>query len=160
MPHSPFPENILTFSDPSFEPLHQYTRALSAIRRELAPRQKHWYHASLRVNGTGLTTTPMPLEGAAVELALDLTAHRVILTTSRGEQWSTRLRGQPLSEFWNELTAAFAALRLPFNFSKPDQPDAPVAYDTPLIENYWRALSQVDLSARADESPALAVPQC
>jgi len=125
---------------------------LSAIRRELAPRQKHWYHASLRVNGAGLTTTPMPLEGAAVELALDLTAHRVILTTSRGEQWSTRLRGQPLSEFWNELTAAFAALRLPFNFPKPDQPDAPVAYDTALIENYWRALSQVDLLLKQFQS--------
>lgn len=147
-----FPRDILTYSHPSFEPLHHYARALSVIRRALAPRQKHWYHASLRVNSTGLTTTPMPLNGVAVELALDLTSHRAQLTTSRGEQWSIRLRGQPLSQFWSELNAAFAAFNLPLNIPKPDYPDAPAAYDAPRIENYWRALAQMDLLLKQFQS--------
>lgn len=147
-----FPKEILTFSNPSFEPLHHYTRALSAIRRALAPRRKHWYHASLSVNSTGLTTTPMPLDSTAVELALDLTSHRARLTTSRGERWSIRLQGQPLSQFWGELNAAFAAFNLPLDLAKPDYPDAPAVYDAPLIENYWHALSQVDLLLKQFQS--------
>lgn len=152
MSESQFPGKILTFSDPSFEPLHHYTRALSAICRTLAPRQKHWYHASLRVNGTGLTTTPMLLQNRAVELALDLTSHRAHLVTGRGEQWSTRLRGQPLSQFWSELQAAFTAFDLPLTVTKPDVADALIAYDAPLIENYWRALSQIDLLLKQFQS--------
>lgn len=147
-----FPTDILTFSHPSFEPLHHYTYAVSAIRRALKPRQKHWYHASLHVNSAGLTTTPMRLDDTAVELALDLVSHRVHLTTSRGELWSIRLRGQPLSQFWGALNAAFTAFNLPLNLSKPDYPDAPAVYDTPLIENYWRALSQVDLLLKQFQS--------
>ena len=152
MSDSQFPLDILTYSHPSFEPLHHYTRALSAIRRALTPRQQHWYHASLHVNSTGLTTTPTPLDGIAVELALDLASHRIVLTTNRGEHWSTRLRGQPLSQFWNDLNAAFTAFNLPLTVTKLDYADAPVVYDVPLIENYWRALSQIDLLLKQFQS--------
>ncbi len=145
MPSSPFPSNILTFQDPSFEPLHHYARALGAIRRALTPLQKHWSHVSLRVNATGLTTTPIPYHDTAFEIALDFTTHSVRITTARGSTWSARLRGQPLSQFWNDLNAALTALHIQPNAPKPNYPDATAAYDTARIENYWTALSRIDL---------------
>ncbi len=145
-----FPRDILNFQDASFEPLHGYARALNLIRRALTPRQKHWAHVSLRLNATGLTTTPIPYQSELwqtvfAELALDLVAHRVIIITSRGARWETQLRGQPLSQFWNELNDALAEMKIFPNATQPDYADASPAYDAACIENYWRALSQVDI---------------
>ncbi len=145
MSHFQFPRDILTFSHPSFEPLHGYTRALNMIRRALTPRQKHWAHVSLRVNATGLSTTPIPYQSELFELALDFVTHRVIITTSRGARWETRLRGQPLSQFWQELNDALGAMKIFPNATKPDYADAAPNYDAAPIENYWRALSQADI---------------
>lgn len=136
---------VLETWQPTYDTLHHYARALSAIRRELTPRQKHWAHASLRVNATGLTTTPIPYKSALFEIELDLIAHRAAVTTSRGERWETRLRGQPLSQFWNELNDALAARQIFPNAPKPDYPDASASYDSTAIENYWHALSQSDI---------------
>lgn len=155
-----FPPEILHFNHPSYEPLHHSTRAVGAMRRALTPRQKHWWHVSLRVNATGLTTTPIPYKNESFEIALDLVAHRVVVNTSRGEQWATRLRGQPLSQFWKELNDALATMDIQPNAPKPDYADAPSSYDAARIENYWRALSQVDIllkqfqgELRAETSP-------
>lgn len=140
-----FPSELLHFQHPSFAPVHHYTRALGAIRRALTPRQKHWAHVSLRVNGTGLTTTPIPYESEAFELALDFVTHRVMIQTSRGAVWETRLRGQPLSQFWNELNDALAEMKIFPNAIKPDYADAAPSYEEHCVENYWRALSHVDI---------------
>lgn len=140
-----FPKDILTFQHPSYEPLHHYTRVLGTLRRAATPPQRHWAHASLRVNAIGLTTTPIPVSSHAVELALDLTSHRLLISTSRGDRGEVRLRGQTLSQFWDAVTRRLAMLALPIDASKPDYPDAPQVYDPAPIENYWRALSQIDL---------------
>ena len=147
-----FPPDILDFKHPSFESLHHYARAVSAVRRELTPRQKHWAHASLRVNATGLTTPPIPYKSALFEIELDLIAHRTTVTTSRGERWETRLRGQPLSQFWKELNDALDALQIFPNAPKPDFVDAPSTYEERAVENYWRALSQVDILLKQFQS--------
>lgn len=129
----------------TYDNLHGYARALNLIRRALAPRQKHWAHISLRVNATGLTTTPMPYGSELVEIALDLVTHCVSVKTSRGEQWSARLRGQPLSQFWQELNSALALLNIQPNATAPDYADAAPVYEPAQAETYWRALSQVDV---------------
>lgn len=139
-----FPENILTFQHPSFELLHHYTRVLSAIRRALTPPQKHWYHISLRVNSTGLTTTPIPYAGAPFEISLDLLTHRVVIRSERGDQWATALRGQPLSEFWRALNDALAAMNIHPHAPKPAYDDVNRSYDAVAVQNFFRALSQVD----------------
>lgn len=143
-----FPRDILTFQDASFEPLHGYARALNLIRRALTPRQKHWAHVSLRVNATGLTTTPIPYQSDLFEMALDFVKHRVIVNTSRGAQWETRLRGQPLSQFWDELNDALAEMKIFPNATEPEYTDAAPFYDAACVEKYWRALSQVDILLR------------
>lgn len=139
-----FPAEILAFQDPTYETLHHYTRALAAVRRAMSPRQKHWSHSSLRVNATGLTTTPIPNGGETFELALDLTAHRLLISASSGTRIETRLRGQPLSQFWNELLTTLRVLNVQPVVQKPPYPDAPPVYEMAPVEQYWRTLSQMD----------------
>ena len=38
-----------------------YAEVLSGVRKALTPRQKHWWHISLRVGASGLTPLP-PLD--------------------------------------------------------------------------------------------------
>jgi hypothetical protein len=55
------------------------------------------------------------------------------------------VRGQPLSQFWDELSRALGAIGIEADAPRPDYPDAPPAYDIPLIENWWTALARIDL---------------
>jgi hypothetical protein len=140
-----FPPLVLEEWKPTLDTLHHYARALGAIRRALTPRQRHWAHVSLRVSATGLTTTPVPYRGRAFELALDLTTHRVVVTTNRGETWAERLHGQPLSAFWDHLNRALGAFGIEPRATRPDYADAPPVYDLAAVERYAHALFQVDL---------------
>lgn len=140
-----FPPDILSYQDPTFEPLHHYARALGVVRRAFTPPQRHWAHVSLLVNATGLTTTPIPFASHLFELSLDLTTQRLVVTTSKGERIELPLCGQPLSQFWDELQAALSYLNIRGDVTKPDYADAPPQYDAARVEMYWRALSQVDI---------------
>lgn len=134
---------------PSYDTLHLWARALSAVRRTLTPRASHWYHISLRVTANGLSTTPIPWQDRSFELALDLASHRLLVMTDDGEQWQRPLRGEPSSVFWNRLLSILADLDIhpgvPAQLTKPLLDDAPRVYNPAHIEPYWRALSQVDL---------------
>jgi hypothetical protein len=140
-----FPPLPLETWQPTYDTLHHYTRVLSSVRRALTLPQKHWYHASLRVNALGLTTTPIPYGSELFEIVLDLMTHRVIVMHSRGLRTEWRLRGQPLSQFWSELHDALAAWDIQPNALKPDYTDAAPVYNARDAENFWRALSQVHL---------------
>lgn len=141
----PFPPLALDTWQPTYDTLHHYTLALSALRRTLTPPQKHWSHISLRVNTTGLTTTSIPYDSDSFEVALDLVTHRVIVQTSRGARWETALRGQPLSEFWRQVNDGLSAVNIRINALKPAYADTAPVYDPAQVETYWRALSQVDM---------------
>ena len=59
---------------------HDYSHVLGALRRALAPRQKHWWHVSLALTARGLTTTPIHLPGLTIEARLDfLDGHAALL---------------------------------------------------------------------------------
>lgn len=144
MPTHPFPPRILSYTDSSFEPLHHYARAINLIRRAHTPRQKHWSHTSLRVTAAGLTTTPIAYNNSLFELALDLTTHQLHITTSTGKRAQLPLHGQPLSQFWDELTALLRAFGIQSTAAKPDYTDVTSPYDQTLVQNYFQALAQID----------------
>ena len=66
-----------------------YSRVLGALRSAHAPRQKHWWHASLSVHTRGLTTGPVHAGAGALELRLDfLDGHAALLDSQgRAERW-------------------------------------------------------------------------
>jgi hypothetical protein len=149
-----FPPLPLESWRPTFDTLHGYARALGAIRRALTPRRKHWYHASLHVNATGLTTTAIPCDDRLFELALDFTAHRVTAVTSDGERWEMPLAGQSFGAFWGELHEVLVRMEVHPRAARPPLERAAKEgeYDREAIERFWRALSQLDILLKRFQS--------
>jgi hypothetical protein len=126
-----------------------YAQLLGKIRRDLAPRQKHWWHVSLHATATGLTTTPVPAGSLTFEMLLDLTAHALVITTSQGERIQMDLRGQPLADFCQTTLDALDILGIRPAVDRSQFTDTrPGSYDTAAVSTFWQALAQIDASLK------------
>ena len=94
----------------TIECIHGYAGLLGAIRGSMTPKQKDYWHISLKVGPLGFRTTPIPSsDGTTFELLLDLVSHSVEIITSRGYTWTLPIEGQSLkalrdsvlNELWN-----------------------------------------------------------
>jgi hypothetical protein len=145
MSDNSFPPLALADWQPTRDTIATYAQVLGKIRRALTPRQKHWWHISLRGAATGLTTTPIPAGELTFELLLDFAAHKLVITTSRGEQWHQPLRGQSPATFCEETLAALASLGVEPEIDRSLFSDAtPGRYDPAAVRHYWQAASQID----------------
>lgn len=122
-----------------------YAEVLSGVRKALAPREKHWWHISLRVAATGLTTTPIVVGDRVVELLLNLVDHRLHVATNRGDRADVELRGQSAPDFCDQ------ALNALVNFGiRPGVDRTAYAalgaqtYDKAAVARYWHVLPLVD----------------
>ncbi len=140
-----FPPLPLAGWQPTRDTVHRYAQVVGAVRAALSPRQKHSGHRSLLAAAAGLTTTPIPWGPLTVELVLDLSAHRLVLTNSLGRAWQQRLRGQSQAALFGEVSAGLAALGVSAELDGSDVSNPqPGAYDVAAVETYWQALSQID----------------
>lgn len=145
MESGPFPVLSLDGWRETRDTLAGYSKVLGKIRRALTPPQKHWWHASLRVSATGVTTTPVWADGRMFEVMLDLTAHQCRVTTSDGRQHSLPLQGQSAADFCRELQLALDALVLPVALDQSVCADTtPDLYAADSVKRYWQALSRID----------------
>jgi len=145
MSQNNFPPLSLSEWKPTLETLQSYAQVIGKVRRAMTPPHKHWFHVSLRVSATGLTTTAIPAGSKTYELTLDLSAHRLTANTSRGEQWQLPLRGQSSAAFCEETLAALANLGIQPDTDKSLFSDTnPGVYDREAVERYWQGLSQID----------------
>jgi hypothetical protein len=126
--------------------IHHYSQVLGAVRRSLMPPQKHWWHISLRAAAVGLTTTPIPAGGMTFEMLLDLTTHELGISTSEGDWWDMSLRGQSVHQFYRDTLEALRTLGIQIEIdSKKFEDRERRTYDTIAVEDYWQALSQIDI---------------
>ena len=142
-----FPPLPLAEWRPTRDTLHRYARVLGDIRRSLAPYQKHSWHSALHVSATGLTTTPIPAGGFTFEMALDFTAHELVVTASqsRGQVWRQGLNGQSPAAFCETTLAHLAGLGVHPQIDRSPFADTPAgSYDAAAVERFWQALSQID----------------
>lgn len=123
-----------------------YAQLIGKIRRALTPHQKHWWHVSLRVAATGLTTTPIPAADKTLELLLDFTDHRLHITTSHGERRHIPLPGQSPGVLKDETLGVLDDLGVHPDIDHALFPaEGPSAYDAAAVSRFWQALSQVDI---------------
>jgi len=146
--------------------LHAYARVAGAIRAQLAPPQKHWYHVSLRTCATGLVTPPIPGADGTFDVLIDLPSSEWIVNTSTGQQWRTPLVGQSAerlcAETLNVLSLSDLDLELDAEgFGTTGWAD----YDREAAARYWRALLWFDVvfkhfkaSLREETSPVQVWP--
>ena len=144
MAQNRFPALLPDQLQPTHDTIRGYAQVLGKVRRALTPRQKHWWHVSLRTAATGLTTTSIPAGDFTVEMLLDFTTHQLVIKTSRGDVYSKPLQGQSLAIFCEDTLAALAALGIEPDIDRSLFTDnTPGTYIPTVAAQYWRALSQI-----------------
>jgi len=113
----------------------------------MTPKQKHWWHISLRVISVGISTTPIPAGNKTVQLILDFTIHRLFILTSHGERHEIPLQGQSASAFCTEVLDALAELNIKPAIDRTlFADDTARVYDETAVSTFWQALSQIDIA--------------
>ena len=122
-----------------------YAETLSAVRKTMAPREKHWWHISLRVTAVGLTTTPIVAGDRVVELLLNLVDHRLCVASNRGAPAGAELHGQSAAAFLDQVLEALAGMGVEpeIDRAKFTATEAQT-YDRAAIARYWQVLPLVD----------------
>jgi hypothetical protein len=128
----------------SRDTIHAYARVIGDLREQLMPKQKHWWHITLHAGASGLTTTPMPFNDMTVELLLDYTNHKLVISTNRGHREEIAVTGRSLEDFQIELAETLTNINPGTKIEVSVPYAVNTAYERQAIENYWRALSWVD----------------
>lgn len=138
--------------EPTKQTLHRYVQIIGKIRMALMPFRNHWWHVTLLPATRGLTTGPMPYGGRDVEILLDLFDHRLLVTTSDGQERALDLGRHPAcADFYRQLFGALHEVGVgvaihpePFDlgespsFNKDTVHDS---YDADAVTRYWRILA-------------------
>ena len=125
--------------------IQKYAKVVGHIRRVYTPRQKHWWHVSLRATATGLTTTPLATGHMTFELIMDFTTHDLVVKTSQADEIEVPLIGQSQAEFQEELLEALADLEIRPEYDQTRfDDDGSGMYDETAAGNFWQAISQID----------------
>jgi hypothetical protein len=127
------------------EALHAYARVAGAIRAALAPPEKHWYHVSLRVAASGLTTTPLPAAAATFEITIECATSRWVIATSSGVRWGVPLCGQSALALLAETEILLKPMGVRAHVDRKQLGRQPLrGFDPGAAARYWSALSWID----------------
>lgn len=131
---------------PTRDTLQLYAKALGKIRRALTAPQKHWWHISLRLTATGLTTTPILVDDQVIELQLDCLGHAVRLLTGGQTHLTQPIgRGESIAEGVDSLLHTLAQQGVMVDIDRSlFSAAAPLAYDPHSAEAYFQALVRID----------------
>lgn len=144
--------------------IHLYSQIPGKIRLALAPFEPEWNHVPLYAAARGLTTSPMPYQGRAFELAFDFIAHKFVIAVSDGQAKFIDLGVRPaVADFYADVMAGLRECGIevqinakpqevanPINFSE-DRTHA--SYDKAAVERFWRVLIGVDAVLKAHRAP-------
>jgi hypothetical protein len=135
--------------------LHLFFQIVGKIRLTLFPKMNHWWHVTLYLSPKGMTTRPIPYKDMIFEIEFDFIKHKLIITTSRGDEKSFGLEGVSVSEFYTKVRESLKELGVdvtiratpydvPFS-NVPFQTDSEhSSYDNEYVNRYWRILVQVN----------------
>lgn len=137
---------------PTKETLHRYCQMLGKVRLALHPFHNHWWHATLRLDVTGLTTGPIPVgDGRVAEVRLDLVDHECEVRDSGGRPIRFSLQPElSAADFHSRLFDALGTLGIPasidpqpYDLEGPPFPEDQVnrSYDAEAVYRYWRSIA-------------------
>ena len=151
LPLLPMPEDW----EPTRATLHTYANALGVIARAHAVPNENWWHISLKVKPTGLTTDTMPLPGGGTfDLRMDFRSHEAVLETSAGELRAVSMAAAMTgSEFGRELSEVVAEFGLAADYATEKfADDEPRTYDPTAAEQFFQALVNIDHNLKLHRS--------
>ncbi|MCH7519185.1 MAG: hypothetical protein IH964_09180 [Candidatus Dadabacteria bacterium] len=135
--------------------LHLFFQIVGKIRLTLFPKMNHWWHVTLYLSPRGMTTRPIPYQNMIFEIKFDFINHRLIITTSNGQEKSFGLEGISVSDFYKQITSALNELGIeahikatpydvPFGKVPFESDQEHSSYDKEYVNRYWRILVQVN----------------
>ena len=135
--------------EPTRATLHAHARTLGVVARSHVPAHPKWWHVSLTVTDTGLTTDPIDLPGGGVVgITLDLSTHAITLKVD-GEPHThyPLVQGERPRATADRLFADLAAIGLAddgYDLARlGTDPDTESAYDPAHSEAFFAALRAV-----------------
>jgi hypothetical protein len=145
-----WPALLLDEWRPTYRTLHMWTQIVGKIRMTLTPPLNHWWHVTLYVNPSGLTTGPIPCPAGVFEILFDFQRHELTIVTSEGIRLSRSLCPQSVAAFYRNIMDALGTLGIAVEIQpKPqevadavpfDQDEADCFYDADAAHRFWRIL--------------------
>jgi hypothetical protein len=130
--------------------LHLYLQVIGKYRLARTPWLNHSWHATLYLNGRGLTTSLVSDGSRGVEIAVDLIDHAVVGTATDGRRAAFPLRAMSVARFHAETLDLLRALGATRDFDgKPNEVLDPVPfaedtterpYDAAAVTRFFHAL--------------------
>ena len=149
-----WPELSYAAGHETWTTLHLWTQVVGKVRLVQTPWTNHSWHVPLYVTVRGLTTSPIPYGGRALEIELDLVGHRLILRSDDGGERVVPLVAQPVARFYAAVMQCLAELSMPVHLhttpseiadAVPFERDhAERRYEPEQAVRLWRALLQID----------------
>ena len=84
----------------TFHSLLMWSQIVGKTRLALAPMENHWWQVALYPTARGLTTSAMPAGGQTLQISFDFVSHELLIRSSRGADWSMRLKSQSVADFF------------------------------------------------------------
>jgi hypothetical protein len=90
--------------------LQLWTQIVGKVRLVLTPWLNHSWHVTLYVTARGMSTSPMPVDGGALEIEFDFIDHVLWFRRSDGRFRQLVLKPMAVAEFYTEAMVALRAL--------------------------------------------------
>lgn len=134
--------------------LHMWTQIVGKIRLAHSPMVNHWWQVTLYVTPRGLTTSAIPYETEAFDIAFDFIDHNLLINSSRGATRAVALEPKSVAQFYSQTMQALDELGFNTRIqSHPNEVDpAPwfaedvehASYDPNAAHLFWRQLLQAN----------------
>ena len=132
--------------------LHLWTQIVGKIRLVQTPWTNHSWHVPLYLTARGLTTSLIPYNGTAFEIAFDFHKQLLAITRIDGEERSLPLVPGTVADFYRSVFDNLKMLGFDIRIHTTpseipdaipfDQDHVPRAYDPEYAARFWRALVQ------------------
>src|SRR5207248_1925487 len=96
----------------TYRTLHMWTQIVGKVRMTLSAPLNHWWHVTLYVSPSGLTTGPIPYPLGVFEIRFDFQKHELIIATSEGGSRSRPLGAEPVAAFYAGVVDALSSLAI------------------------------------------------
>ncbi|HVZ22637.1 MAG TPA: DUF5996 family protein [Vicinamibacterales bacterium] len=135
----------------TYATLHMWMQIVGKIRLKFAAPVNHWWGAALQLSARGITTAPMPYNGASFEMAFDFCAHELQIRTNDARVKTIKLAPKTVADFYAEIMQALAELGVSVTiWTMPVEVPSPIrftsdtihrSYDAAAAGIWWRAMA-------------------
>jgi hypothetical protein len=145
--------------------LHMWMQIVGKTKLAFTPLRNHWWNVTLYLSPCGLTTGAVPYRDQTFEIEFDFLNHRLVVTTSKGQEESLPLKPQSVALFYRDYLELMGRLGIeveiwgvPVEISDPipfaeDYQHA--SYDASYAARFWRVLERTDTVFRKFQVPFL-----